>query len=1123
MSTNNVEDPWSAVSPEVIEDELRPLLMGIRLVAELDLSLRGEVYGKARSASRRLISRHRIGALRIVCPSALVIFLVAEGVNRYVGGTFWPNVSIDGLGSPMDRRDVGLEFLASLERLGLETFEEVVHREGTWRYVTPILLHGGIPSYCASDLWVCLLEEMRLGEEDAGRLLARWRSRRHLLEGVDKPAQRFIFHGGDFAVDLVQRMIQLADDVAELGKARAVERGIGELAADAALPRYLAKKLLEGPREPQRRGPRVPRPRVILDSYGGEGPRLVLPPSPHLEGKWRVFGKGNNQTYKSSSYDEREVPLAWAPRWEVAFVSHMPERLTTFAPMEKSSAYVFDENGALARNQTTFRGDSVLVFASRHVAFYKDSAHKEKVPEHVELPAGTGVWSAWQPRRLDLSGLKKVVIGGVSPSGEQFSETVAVTESTHRPRLLNDHLLGVVDTHGRLVFGGPPRVRVDLGTTSPRAWKVRFRTGDNSAVANLSELRSVESDEDIFDLSPLFPAQGVISGTIEVVGPLGSDLRASVTIVPGMEVSMPDRTIGPDEHVVVRLSANVPLSSETSRIDVDFPAGKYTERVSVGSGTTELLVSVPRLVWTLRNRANRQPPLGTEPARIGLDELENGAIEAVLVRVGRPSAVRVELQAAGCLQTSEEVIATGTEGRWTFPVDEFRTTAAHAGAARLYLKLVCGEVEATAAVIEATHEVSDIMVESIADADSGVAYCEVEWSENRSFRDREVRLWSNHRPWETPTTVPIPDMNKGRCEFECNIAPGPYLLEVGLMDSWAEPARPIASTTNVAEVMVGTDGDLRGHLKTLDRRDTAAALELELAGRGPICSLDDGCSVGGILEELRWALVVRCRYVGPDCADDQVYVRLSELSLIEPSHLAEIISGFEDTVSGQDLARILITLVQGVLDCAPAGIEEPMLDRLWRMSPVAGAAFDTYRPGDTRSAGRWRSFTGWDPSMPYDQRDDYEEDDQLPSRAGPIQAPLNIYNPDRLREFTSLLLPGEVKVLRWSGYFDAAIDFLARTYDNRAPVERWRASYTDLAGDTDWLDPVHHSYLSKLGISDDLPNWCLLPRDLLACAFHLVGYRGDDRLAAKALWEAVEFAPELTHRSLVIAIALHRL
>ena len=69
-----------------LEEELRPLLNRVRLVAELDLSLKGETYGKARSASGRLIERGGIGSLRVVCPSALVIFLVAEGVHRYAGG-----------------------------------------------------------------------------------------------------------------------------------------------------------------------------------------------------------------------------------------------------------------------------------------------------------------------------------------------------------------------------------------------------------------------------------------------------------------------------------------------------------------------------------------------------------------------------------------------------------------------------------------------------------------------------------------------------------------------------------------------------------------------------------------------------------------------------------------------------------------------------------------------------------------------------------------------------------------------------------------------------------------------------------------------------------------------------
>ena len=150
--------------------------------------------------------------------------------------------------------------MESLRLLGLETFEYVVQDEKALPYVTPILLHGGIPAYCASDLWACLLEEMGKGEDDAGHLLARWRRFPYHLDGVDMPVRRFILYGGDFAVDLIRRMILLADDVARLGKTKPSEREAEMLADNALLPRYLAVKLSEGTTEPHRLGSRAPRP-----------------------------------------------------------------------------------------------------------------------------------------------------------------------------------------------------------------------------------------------------------------------------------------------------------------------------------------------------------------------------------------------------------------------------------------------------------------------------------------------------------------------------------------------------------------------------------------------------------------------------------------------------------------------------------------------------------------------------------------------------------------------------------------------------------------------------------------------------------------------------------------------
>lgn len=1058
-----------------------------------------------------------IDSLARVCPAATAIFLVAEGVHRYKGGTFWPNLSVKGIGSNQQNA-VGGQFLLSLTRLRLNTFEDVVNRENALPFLTPILLHGGIPADSASAVWACLIEEMRWGQDDAGRIVARWRRYPYFLQGVGKPAERFILHGGDFAVDLIQRMIQLADDVAALGRTEALQIGATALAADAALPPYLAERLLEGPNEPHRLGPRPPRPRVVLDPYSGEGPRLLLPPSPALSGKWRFFWKGRQESYPTSFYDERQVPLDPAAVWEVTFLNNYAERTTTLGPMENVPVYVFDDTDELSRNQTTFRGESVLILASRSVSFFTNRDLTAMVPEVEELPRLTGIWSGWQPRRLNITGLTEIVISGASHTGETLREAVGVVESTGRPRLVDNYLPGVIGANGGLVFSQPPRVTVDLGTTSRKAWRIRFRTSRSSPVVTLADLEADPSDPCVFDLSPLVDSQGVAYGIIEVLGPLGSDLRTPITIVPGLEISMPDHIVGPDESLPIRISADVPLDGHTStQIEIAFPPGEYTSRISAGVENVELLVSVPRLVWAFRHREGRLPSYGTRARSITLDEFVNGDVEAVLVRVGRPSAVRLELHAADLIQTSQEK-ASGVEGRWAFPLAEFKTSAAHAQAARLYLRVLCQDVKADLAVIEAAHEVSDISIRSGVNV-GGDTTIQVRWRENIAYKDREVRLWSDHRPWEPPTTIRVPDANQGYCEFEKLVPPGPYLLEVGIRDLWASPTRPLAPVPYATKITIGTTDDLRRHLTTLQTCDRLSALELELAGRGPIRVLDEG-QVESILQELQVALFSRHRSAGPRCASDRVFERLSELALYETSHLAEMISSIED-ISAPDLARLLVTLVQGIIDCAPQGITEPVLDRLWRMSPVAGAAFDTYRSGDERCAGRWLSFTGWDPTVHPDRQSKSLDSRRPRFGVGPIQPPTHTYTPEQLRDLASELRPSEVRVLRWSGHFQATLDFLSRTYESRAQVERWQVQYGELATDTHWFQPSHVSCLQSLETKGHMPHWCLFPRDLMACAFHLLVFGGNSERATRGLWDAVEFAPELANRSLLVAIILH--
>ncbi|MDE0670035.1 MAG: hypothetical protein OXI48_13565 [bacterium] len=338
-------DSWDDVPPHEIERKLRPLLRDVSLVGELDLALDGEKYKMAKSAAGRFICQRNWDALHADCPAATVIFLVAEGVHRY-DGAFWPNVSVGRIDGPAEQRRVGTAFIKSLRSLGLETFSSVVATARGLRFVTPILLHGGIPAYCAPDVWKSMLTDMRDGTDDATHLLSRWRRSEYQGLGLDKPVQRFLRYGGSFAEDLITRMWRLVEDVSEMGFEAARERGAEDLAHDAVLPRYLVESFLGGGHEPVGRGPRWPRPRVLIDRYAGTGPYVELPPAPGYQGSWIVTaGRGRSRSFAVSRYDLREVPLDPPCSWEVALRTSTRERTWRFEGLLEAPTCFFADGG----------------------------------------------------------------------------------------------------------------------------------------------------------------------------------------------------------------------------------------------------------------------------------------------------------------------------------------------------------------------------------------------------------------------------------------------------------------------------------------------------------------------------------------------------------------------------------------------------------------------------------------------------------------------------------------------------------------------------------------------------------------------------------------------------------
>ncbi len=1021
---------------------------------------------------------------------------------------------------------MGRQFLLSLTSLGLETFEHVQEEEHGHKYVLPILLHGGVPRYCAHDLWKLLLEGIREGADEADQLVAHWLSRKILLQGLDRPARRFLTFGGDFALDLVQRMIDLADLFSDSER---VKMGARLVAEKVGLPTYLVETLFEfgdGAVVTHTEKP-LPRPRITIDPFSGAGPSVLLPAIPDAakSDHWILQGRGCRQAFKASRED-REVPLHQSPQWRVAIEARGTSKSFDFSEAKRAPVYFFDPpTGELLRDQDRPRSDGVLALAPRATQFTADVLTATPVPVRQELPRLSGTWTNWTLRELELRSLAHFTVEFSDVANTVLRETFSVASRGRRPSLALPPIEGIRDAHGRNVFARVPSLAVDPGQTSLDAWRVRFQ---GSGFDVQTTLATLSCRRETFELSGVLPTDRILAGDLQVLGPLGSDLRTSFAVVPGLSFHQPPRVIGPDESVTVDvLVPRARLNGQDDRVSVEFGAGEHTKAIEVVATETaesiELHVTVPRLLWVVRRTTQSPSPFTHKPTEVGLDELEQGDADALLVRLGRPDEVKLRLVGNGETQQWTEVAtAAGNDGRWTFPLLPFATSAAQSGLARLELRIAAGATEALAAVIRATYETWGISFESIVDEGEGLSCCEVRWSERRPFPGREIRLWSRHRPWEEPVTVPVDDDARGAASFSvgADLTGGPYLLEIGLHDAWLAPHRPRAEAPNVTPVQVGDRANLLAHQKAMDRSTPIQALELLIAANGE-GSGDLANAAEGAMEQVFAALPALLHELGRSAIKNRVFVRLCDLAVAHPAALATwIVAGALDQ---RELVQLVIALLPGLLEAAPGGLETGQHDRVWEASVVAGAALDPCRRGNIAAANRWEYFTGWDPSLPAGEDDEQRGVARLPDRGGPIDPTLAGLPQPRLAAIAAELRPDEVKPLLRSGYLEAGLAFLEETSPDREVAKRWRSAYARLNDERVRQDDLCSLYLESLVPIDGTPAWCRLPQELLAAAFHLVGCSAERVPATTALWDATDFAHGLVERSILVAVALKHL
>lgn len=664
-----------------VERSTRAKLATVRLVAELDIQVDGELFQSVYEVLRQhLISNFPNRGLKVVdelpssYPACTVVAVTGLGQHKGSAGQFWNQIE-DASGElgpgelrvPYLRQEnssrFGTAYRESLKVLGLPDF---AHLEQAQRNLTPILLHGGIPAQDVSDVWDELIKALKQGRQDGHEVVLWWRENPGKLYRLNMPPKRFLQEAGRFAEDLIQRMLLVLYDQ-QLGEEASTER----LASLYRVPRlYIDRLLLVDPDVVKgvRARQQIPSPTVVLDQYSGVGPQIRIPPlnSDVRDGRWHVTSVISQPTVPSRK-DEIDVPIAPAPRWVCELRSgSVSLKYREFRGIGRLMAWLFTPDRHEYRFMDfvgTLENVTHWILADRNTAILAETVDGPIRADRVEDFVFGGDWSEFSVFQIDLTNSSGVRI--ISYGRE---EVVPVVLGDERPVVVGDTLDDVRDLLGRPVYVSAPQLQFSRPPENLDSFVVFIEGPDGTSTESV--LSRLPNDGTKFEI---FAGGTPTSGEYSVrVLALGSDVSTTFTYLPGARLDGLDRVFPPNEEVVGSL-----LTGNDSRFEVVVPAGEWRTEVAVHEKGhwIRLSVKIRRADFSIQDRTN-VPTFDSKVrycTRTEFMDLKLGVSEMMLyVRLGQPCQFELRLEDSSGRSITRRLTARPPLGRFDFPLSQIR-------------------------------------------------------------------------------------------------------------------------------------------------------------------------------------------------------------------------------------------------------------------------------------------------------------------------------------------------------------------------------------------------------------------------------------------------------------------
>lgn len=859
-----------------LEQRFARELENVTLIGELPFTQ--ELVTDISDAIRGLVARHGFAeASRILTqryPCTLAVYLVGQGIYGYRGGDYWSG-PVEVTGSAR-AREWGRFFLSFLQRRDLPAFPDL----GGHLYLTPILIHGGIPDYSLSDFFQHVLEPLNEAlasadidiEESILETLADLARR----APADRPIERFLAHGGAFARDFVARSLELARIVRE--------RGAVPDPAEVGLPARVVSRYAEWSKGRIRQRSdatwRPRRPEFWFDPWGDgllvDLPAQHLPDGPRPDARWRIELDGASRVRKVAA-------SASGDGWET-----MPDQVALDPTEQGYHIEFFDGRGLSHHWRIALWQDrlSLLAFDPQTGSYVRTPrglparplwllVHESEAMEVVggqrlsELPRPGGGWFQYRLEHWDLRQAQLVRLGAreipVLPDEEAF-----------RPQLSGGSMvdLGLRAVELPMYEGQPPALVIPIppqrsAQQELTRWRLSLGVGDAPILERvpLSEItRAIEESAGSLrlDLTRLTTATfGRFSVTLR--GPLGRDSSFQFGLVPRLRVTgqyrvrVADATgVLPPGVLRVVTDPSIHLVSSDRMFEVTSEGeGVFTivappelalarlmlQRRDDQTQELPLTLPLPRLRWSL---TGTDSGWSTTPVVCPVDRIDQAEVPELHVRLEPQlrlmSAPRVELLISDPEGRYTQHLRARGDARhgWRFALREALDTIRSSEEARCqgWLQITDLGAEQARLFLEALRIVQEPGVSKL-DVTvlerSGNWIVRAAWEQERQLHGRRLLFWPLWRPWQQPVELPIPDTAINSYEaplLRADLPPGRYRAELTISDPWSsvEPRRPEAGVPGATEVSVAEKAALA--MATV-ARDTRGALTLLLSAPDP--------------------------------------------------------------------------------------------------------------------------------------------------------------------------------------------------------------------------------------------------------------------------------------------------